>query len=137
MSTRVDLLHEKPNGVWSLTWAEVNKWVFFTAYKNRVDDTAIRRSLMESKAYLDRVTPRDEAATSPLLEKWNNHPPSTREEWSWWIAVHQQHLFLGPDRRGGFFLKFPATNARDQRSNYQLTKLFYERLLISISDLSS
>lgn len=121
-------LHERPNGVWSLKMAEVNKWLFFNAYVNRIDDVARKRALMEAESFLTRNEPSRNEVLSPLREKWNANPPSSKLEWQKWIAIHQQHLFLSDELRGGFLQSFPAVRGKHHRADYELTRLFYEAL---------
>lgn len=121
-------LHERPNGVWSLTMAELNKWLFFSAYKSRIDQVAIQRAIMEAQSFLEKNEPGDKSVESTLLKKWKARPPKTYEDWKYWIAIHQQHLFLGEDQRGGMLSQFPALRRASQKADYQLTQLFYNAL---------
>ncbi|KAB2808062.1 hypothetical protein F8C67_10850 [Phaeocystidibacter luteus] len=120
-------LHTRPNGVWSLRWAELNKRIFFSAYLNRIDDVAIRRALMEAKTFL-QTNSSESDEESDLQKRWNANPPKSLHEMKWWIAVHQKHLFLPDEMRGSLLRAFPAIRKGDQRPDYKLTKLFYERL---------
>ncbi|NVK27845.1 MAG: hypothetical protein HWE14_07365 [Flavobacteriia bacterium] len=114
--------------MWSLGWAELNKYVFFSAYLKRIDEVAIRRALMEAESFLESNVSTNTEEDSKLLKRWKSKPPQGIEEMKWWIAVHQKHLFLSDELRGGFLRSFPALSKRDQRPDYELTALFYERL---------
>lgn len=134
----VDLLHERPNGMWSLAMAEVNKKIFFKAYLRKVDDVTERKALREARAWLDRTSESDfRQEDSPLLEKWLSNPPKTEDDWKWWIAVHQRHLFVPLAIRGSFYSRFPAILEKHRVPNYKLTQLFCEALELRSSGNSS
>lgn len=125
----VDLLHEKPNGSWSLAMAEMNKWIFFKAYFNRINDVAERRALKEAEYWLQNtIQPNNGGSESKLLKEWKKNPPETEVEWKRWITIHQRHLFVPLSVRGAFYQDFPAISKRSREVNYELTKLFYEGL---------
>lgn len=121
-------LHERPNGVWSLRMAELNKWLFFSAYVSRVDEIARKRAVMEAESFLTRNADATSEGESKLLMAWKKNPPTTKAEWQRWIAIHQQHLFLSDDLRGGFLRSFPALKKSEQKADIELTRLFYEAL---------
>lgn len=127
IETKLDL-HARPNGVWSLRMAELNKWLFFRAYLTRIDEVARKRAIMEAESFLARNADTPKEGESKLLIAWKNNPPSTKEEWQRWIAIHQQHLFLSDDLRGGFLRSFPALKKSEQNADIELTRLFYEAL---------
>ncbi|NVK05731.1 MAG: hypothetical protein HWD92_12970 [Flavobacteriia bacterium] len=121
-------LHERPNGVWSLRMAELNKRLFFNAYVSRIDEVAHKRAIMEAESFLARNADTPKEGESKLLIAWKKNPPSTKKEWQRWIAIHQQHLFLSDDLRGGFLRSFPALKKSEQKADIELTRLFYEAL---------
>lgn len=127
MST--DLLHTKANGSWSLAMAELNKWLFFKAYVQRIDSVAEKRALKESAEWLSRTTEPLEYEESPLYKRWISKPPTTDDDWKFWIAIHQRHLFVPLSVRGSFHSNFPALTAKSRQPDYKLTRLFYEGLL--------
>lgn len=127
MTVRTDQLHNRPNGWWSEGKAEWNKWIFLKAYMKRIDAVAERRAFREAEVWLQKSGP-EAVEESSLLRKWKANPPETEQDWKYWIALHQRHLFTPLETRGSFYRSFPALREKDRRPDYELTRLFYEAL---------
>lgn len=132
---RLNQLHTRPNGVWSLRFAEINKWIFFKAYLDRIDAVAFNRALHESKAFIEHNEQEVSSTDSKLLRKWKTAPPANEDDLRPWIAIHQQHLFTDDSLRGALMRSFPALRKEDQVADVELTRLFYKALVKCSKDI--